>query len=314
MSTTTSFSLPIVSSQQKPGRRLPPWLKRPMPQQEMLQVRKLIDGLKLNTVCVEAKCPNLTECWNRGTATFMILGDRCTRRCHFCAINTQKPLPVETDEPERLAEAAAHLGLRHVVITSVARDDLPDEGAGHFAACIEKTRERLPECTIEVLVPDFHGKRDLIDIVVQSRPEVYNHNLETVASQQKRMRPGARYQRSLDVMTTVKDLNPKMFTKSGLMVGLGETRAELSTAMRDLRDAGCDLLTIGQYLSPSDKHASVERFYTPNEFESLADEARALGFRGVASGPFVRSSYFAESLFVETDFLRAHHADGAVRS
>lgn len=277
-----------------------------MPSQQMLETRKLVNGLNLNTVCVEAKCPNLTECWARGTATFMILGDVCTRRCAFCAIDTKRPEPPEADEPERLAEAAAHLKLRHVVITSVARDDLPDEGAGHFAACITRTREQLPECTIEVLVPDFHAKPELIRIVTDARPEVYNHNLETVARLQKPIRPGARYQRSLDVLRTVKEAAPGLFTKSGLMVGLGEEFDELVEALRDLRSVDCDLLTIGQYLAPSDKHASVAKFYPPAEFEKLADIARELGFKAVASGPFVRSSYFAESLFRESDFLRTN--------
>lgn len=298
-----SFSLPIVNSSPKAGRRLPSWLKRPLPNTGMRDTRKLVQGLKLNTVCVEAKCPNLTECWNRGTATFMILGDRCTRRCAFCAIDTRKPEAPEADEPQRMAEAAAHLGLRHVVITSVARDDLPDEGAGHFAACINAVRERMPETTIEVLVPDFHAREELIQIVLDARPEVYNHNIETVASQQKRMRPGARYERTMNVLRTAKRLSPKTLTKSGIMVGLGETHEEIQQTLRDLRAADCDLLTIGQYLQPTPQHAEVERFYPPHEFEALADFARGLGFEGVASGPFVRSSYFAESLFADTDFL-----------
>jgi lipoic acid synthetase len=303
---STKLSLPIVNgTPPRPGRRLPSWLKRPMPNADtMLQTRKLVNGLKLNTVCVEARCPNLTECWSRGTATFMILGDLCTRRCGFCAVTTKKPMPPEPDEPDRLAEAAGHLNLRHIVITSVARDDLPDEGAGHFAACITKTREKLPHATIEVLVPDFHAKPELIKKVIDARPEVYNHNIETVASQQKRVRPGARYQRTLDVLRIAKELNPTVVTKSGIMVGLGETRDELTQTMRDLRAVNCDLLTIGQYLRPGEQHVAVERFYPPNEFEELADEARALGFEGVASGPFVRSSYFAETLFAETDYLK----------
>lgn len=298
-----STSLPVLS--EEPKRRLPPWLKRPLPPGDaMLKTRRLLDGLKLNTVCVEARCPNLTECWTRGTATFMILGDECTRRCQFCAVGTAKPKPPEEDEPERMAEAAAHLGLRHVVITSVARDDLDDEGATHFARCVHAVRARLPESTIEVLVPDFHGRSDLIQIVTDARPEVYNHNLETVASQQKRMRPAARYDRSLSVLRTVKALDPRISTKSGIMVGLGETREELIQALRDLVAHQCDLLTIGQYLRPGERYAPIERFYPPEEFEELANIARDLGFKAVASGPFVRSSYFAETLFAETDFLR----------
>jgi lipoic acid synthetase len=299
-----STSLPVVTDA-PPQRRLPPWLKRPLPPGDaMLQTRRLIDGLKLNTVCVEARCPNLTECWTRGTATFMVLGDECTRRCNFCAVGTAKPKPPEDDEPERMAEAAAHLGLRHVVITSVARDDLKDEGATHFARCIAAVRTRLPQSTIEVLVPDFHGRRELIKIVTDARPEVYNHNIETVASQQKRMRPAARYDRTLSVLKTVKELDSRIMTKSGIMVGLGETRDELLHTLRDLVAHGCDLLTIGQYLRPGEKYAPVERYYPPEEFDELAAIARGLGFKAVASGPFVRSSYFAETLFAETDFLR----------
>ncbi len=297
-------SLPVITAE-TPRRRLPPWLKRPLPSRQMLDTRKLLDGLKLNTVCVEARCPNLTECWSRGTATFMILGEHCTRRCHFCAVGTKKPEPPEADEPQRMAEAAAHLGLKHVVITSVARDDLPDEGAGHFAACIQETRTRLPEATIEVLVPDFHGKPELIRIVTEALPEVYNHNIETVARLQKKARPAARYERSLGVLRTAKELNPRIKTKSGIMVGLGETRDELIQTFHDLREYGCELLTIGQYLQPGgDKYLAVERFYPPDEFDELAEVAKSLGFEAVASGPFVRSSYFAETLFVESDVLR----------
>jgi len=294
-----------AAAAEEPRRRLPPWLKRPMPSQAMLETRRLLDGLKLNTVCAEARCPNLTECWSRGTATFMILGDRCTRRCDFCAVSTAKPLPVELDEPERLAEAAAHLNLRHVVITSVARDDLDDEGAAHFAACIHAVRRRLPQSTIEVLTPDFHGKPELIQLVLDARPEVFNHNLETVARLQKKIRPAGRYQRSLDVMKTVKRLDARVKTKSGLMVGLGETREELVQAFHDLVAHGCEMLTVGQYLRPGPKYHEVVKFYTPEEFDELGAVAKEAGFEAVASGPFVRSSYFAETLFAETDILRA---------
>ncbi|RMF76224.1 MAG: lipoyl synthase, partial [Planctomycetota bacterium] len=260
---------------------------------------------ELNTVCVEARCPNLTECWSRGTATFMVLGDECTRRCGFCAVGTKKPQPPDPDEPERMAAAAAHLRLRHVVITSVARDDLPDEGAGHFAACIAATRAKLPHATIEVLVPDFHGRRELIRIVTDARPEIYNHNIETVARLQKKVRPAARYQRSLDVLRIVKELDSSITTKSGIMVGLGETMAEIEATLADLRAHGCDLVTIGQYLRPGEKYLPVERYYPPEEFDALAEKARALGFVAVASGPFVRSSYFAETLQDEVAAARA---------
>jgi lipoic acid synthetase len=258
-------------------------------------------GVKLHTVCVEARCPNLTECWSRGTATFMILGDHCTRRCGFCAVGTARPEPVEVDEPQRLAEAAAHLGLRHVVITSVARDDLEDEGATHFAHCIAATRMRLPHATIEVLVPDFHGKRELIKIVTDARPEVFNHNIETVARLQKMARPAARYERSLGILRTVRELDPRIVTKSGVMVGLGETREELERTFNDLLEYGCQMLTVGQYLRPGPKYLEVQRYYTPEEFESLGSLAERLGFKAIASGPFVRSSYFAETLFAATD-------------
>lgn len=304
--------LPVISPA-RPGRRLPPWLKRPLPAESMLDTRRLIDGLRLNTVCVEARCPNLTECWSRGTATFMILGDRCTRRCGFCAVSTARPEPPESDEPQRLAEAAAGLNLRHVVITSVARDDLADEGAAHFAACVRATRARLPEATIEVLVPDFHGRGECIRTVCEARPEVFNHNIETVARLQKRVRPAARYQRSLDVLRTAKMLDPRIVTKSGIMLGLGETREEVIETFRDLRSAGCDLLTVGQYLRPGVGYLDVVRYYTPQEFEELGELARELGFAAVASGPFVRSSYFAETLFAETDFLQRTAQSGPRR-
>lgn len=299
-----SKPLPVIENSQ-PRKRLPSWLKKPLPPGDaLLRTQKLINGLKLNTVCVEARCPNLTECWTRGTATFMILGDRCTRRCGFCAVSTAKPEAPEIDEPQRLAEAAAHLNLRHVVITSVARDDLADEGAAHFAACIAAVRERLPQATIEVLVPDFHAKPALIGVVAEARPEVFNHNIETVAGQTRRVRPQGRYERSLETLRIAKELEPAMLTKSGIMLGLGETRSELADTLADLRRVRCDLLTVGQYLRPSEKHLPVERFIPPEEFEEIGALARGMGFRAVASGPFVRSSYFAETLFAETDFLR----------
>jgi len=289
-----------VRNAERPKRRLPSWLKRPMPTRGMLDTRRLLNGLRLHTVCAEARCPNLSECWSRGTATFMILGDACTRRCHFCAVATGKPLPPDEDEPERLAEAAAHLKLRHVVITSVTRDDLPDEGAGQFARCIRACRLKLSGATIEVLVPDFHARAELIGTVCAARPEVYNHNLETVARLQPTVRPQARYQRSLDVLRIAKEISPEIQTKSGVMVGLGETKDELVQAMRDLRGVDCGLLTIGQYLRPGDAQMPVQKYYRPEEFDELAIIAEGLGFAGVASGPFVRSSYHAETLYANT--------------
>jgi lipoyl synthase len=295
--------LPVVEPAPQTRRRLPPWLKRPVPVAEaLLHTRKLIDGLQLSTVCAEARCPNLTECWSRHTATFMILGDKCTRRCRFCAVTTARPEPPAEDEPQRVAEAAEKLGLRHVVITSVARDDLKDEGAGHFARCIRAVRERMPQATVEVLVPDFHARRECVQEVCDAAPEVFNHNIETVESQQKRVRPQGKYRRSLETLRLAKEIRPAGRTKSGIMVGLGETRDELIQTFKDLLAAGCDLLTIGQYLKPmaGDGHAPVERYYPPTEFDELAAVARELGFNAVASGPFVRSSYFAETLFRET--------------
>lgn len=297
---SSTIPLPVMDSP-APRRRLPSWLKRPVPVAEaLLRTRRLVNGLGLNTVCVEARCPNLTECWSRHTATFMILGDKCTRACRFCAVSTARPEPPEPAEPENLATAAAALGLRHVVITSVARDDLKDEGAGHFAACIEAVHARIPGSTVEVLTPDFHARRDCLETVIAAAPEVFNHNLEVVERLQKPVRPQGKYHRSLETLRLAKALAPDRPTKSGLMVGLGETREELLQACRDLRDAGCDMLTIGQYLRPihgGTRHAEVVRFYPPEEFEEIGTLAREMGFTGVASGPFVRSSYFAETLY-----------------
>lgn len=279
-------------------RRLPPWLKRPLPAGDvLLQTRRIVEASGVATVCEEARCPNLSECWSHRHATFMILGDRCTRRCHFCAVETARPEPPEADEPVRLARAVRDLGLRHAVITSVARDDLPDEGAGHFAACVREIRAAAAECIIEVLPADFHARSELLGMLVDARPDIYNHNQETVERLSPTIRPQARYGRTLNVLGKVKEMRPSMWTKSGLMVGLGETRAELFRTMRDLRDAGVDILTVGQYLRPSDRHAPVARFVAPDEFEEIAAEARGLGFAGVAAGPFVRSSYNAADVY-----------------
>lgn len=292
-------SLPVLESDPSPqGRRLPPWLKRPLPLGGTMGVtREVVARSGVATVCEEARCPNLTECWSHKTATFMILGDHCTRRCHFCAVGTARPEPPEADEPGRLAEAVAELGLRHAVITAVARDDLDDEGAGHFAACVRAVRGWAPEATIEVLPADFHARRDLIELLCDAEPDVYNHNIETVERLSPSVRPQARYRRSLEVLRIVKDLRPTMPTKSGLMVGLGETQEELRQTLVDLRDVGCDVVTIGQYLQPTREHAPVVRFYPPEEFDRLAETARAMGFLGVASGPFVRSSYNAADVY-----------------
>lgn len=292
------MELTVLESQPTPGRRLPPWLKRPLPAGDvLLQTREIVERSGVATVCEEARCPNLSECWSHRHATFMILGDICTRRCAFCAVTTAKPDPVEQDEPERLAKATAELGLKHVVITAVARDDLPDEGAGHFARCVELIRESSPDCAIEVLPADFHGRDECIQRLCDAGPDIYNHNQETVRSLSKSIRPAARYDRSLDVLRKAKEFLPQVFTKSGLMVGLGETREELHETLVDLRDANVDILTVGQYLRPSAAHAPVKRYLPPAEFDEIAEEARALGFRAVASGPFVRSSYNAADVY-----------------
>lgn len=252
------------------------------------------------TVCQEARCPNLTECWSHRTATFMILGDRCTRRCRFCAVTTARPEPPAADEPQRLAQAVARLGLRHVVITAVARDDLEDEGAGQFAACVRAIRDRVPEASIEVLPADLHARPECIALICDARPEVFNHNLETVERLTPIIRPQGKYRRSLEVLRLVKTRCPGMTTKSGLMVGLGESRDELHQALADLRAVACDVVTIGQYLQPAPEHVPIARFYEPGEFDELAKTAEQLGFAGVAAGPFVRSSYNAAEVFDRT--------------
>ena len=276
------------------SRRLPDWLKRPLPKgNENFYTAKLIEDLKLETVCESAKCPNLPDCWSRRTATFMVLGNTCTRPCGFCSVPKGTPEHVEIDEPERLAEAAARLGLKHVVITSVTRDDLPDGGAGHFAACIAAVRKRLPTAAVEVLTPDFLGNVSAIDTVIAAKPEVFNHNLETVPRLYTRVRGKADYRRSLDLLNRIKTVDPSLVTKAGLMLGIGETVEELFDVFADLRTVNCDLLTLGQYLAPTLKHIPVSRFVPPTEFDEIAVAARKLGFQNVVAGPYVRSSYHA---------------------
>ncbi len=278
--------------------RLPPWIRVRVPAHgTAAAVSRMLGEASLHTVCQGAQCPNRPECFNRGTATFMILGDVCTRDCEFCAVQTGRPTPPDLDEPARVAEAAARLGLRHVVVTSVTRDDLPDGGAGLFAATIRAIRERLPSAMVEVLTPDFMGRESDIGTVLAARPDVFNHNLETVRRLQREIRPAADYDRSLGVLRFAAVWTPRPAVKSGLMVGLGETDDELFEAIADLRGAGCELLTIGQYLAPSPVHAPVRRFVPPERFADYAREATRLGFRGVASGPMVRSSYHADRLF-----------------
>ncbi|MES2788386.1 MAG: lipoyl synthase [Planctomycetota bacterium] len=275
-----------------PRRRLPPWLKRPLPQPGMQFTSNLIEELKLETVCESAKCPNQTECWSQKTATFMILGNVCTRPCGFCSVPKGKTETVQGDEPGRLAEAARRLGLRHVVITSVTRDDLPDGGAEHFYKCVLAVRE-LTGAVVEVLTPDFMGNRAAIHRVIESQPEVFNHNTETVPRLYDRVRRNAKYQRTLDLLDQVKQTSPNLATKSGLMLGLGETTEELLEVFADLRKVGCDMLTLGQYLQPTGGHLQVERYVPPEEFDEIGELARKMGFKFVASGPFVRSSYHA---------------------
>jgi lipoic acid synthetase len=277
-------------------RRLPAWLKRPIPATGGISfTRNLLSELGLETVCESARCPNRSECWTRRTATFMVLGDVCTRPCGFCAVKRGHPQPVAVDEPARLARAAQELKLKHVVITSVTRDDLDDRGADHFRRCVVAVRQEV-EATIEVLTPDFDGRRELIDIVLSARPDVFNHNLETVARLQNHVRRKSCYAVSLAVLKHVKATYPEVRTKSGLMLGLGETTEELIEALADLRSIGCDLLTLGQYLQPSSRHLPVVRYLMPAEFSELERLARHLGFLDVASGPFVRSSYHADEM------------------
>ncbi len=277
----------------EPGRaRLPKWLKRPAPQAGMRYTSDVIHDLRLETVCESAKCPNRSECWSQQTATFMILGNVCTRPCGFCSVPRGKTEELELDEPQRVAEAAERLGLAYVVITSVTRDDLPDGGADHFYRCVLAVRERTG-AKVEVLTPDFKGNREAIHRVIEARPDVFNHNTETVPRLYHRVRRNAEYQRTLDLLKQVKDEQPEMPTKSGLMLGLGETMEEVLQVCADLRSVGCDMLTLGQYLQPTPQHLPVERYVPPEEFDEYGRLTRALGFQMVASGPFVRSSYHA---------------------
>lgn len=287
------LSLPMTDI---PVRRLPSWLKRPMPRgNENFFTDNLLRELRLETVCENARCPNRPECYSRRTATFMILGNLCTRPCGFCSVPRGTPEAPEVDEPDRLAEAAARLGLKHVVITSVTRDDLPDGGAEHFYQCILAVRHRTG-AVVEVLTPDFLGDVAAIDRVIEAQPEVFNHNTETVPRLYRKVRGRADYQRTLDLLAHVKLKAPHILTKSGLMLGLGETAEELMQTLADLRGVGCDLLTLGQYLAPTLKHIPVVRYLRPEEFDHFGNLARTLGFHQVASGPFVRSSYHAAEM------------------
>lgn len=277
--------------------RMPRWLHRPvLAGRELREVDALLRDLELHTVCESARCPNRMECFSRRTATFMLLGDVCTRDCSFCGVTKGIPEPPDAGEPERVAEAAASLGLEHVVMTSVTRDDLEDGGASQFAAAVRAVRARLPRATVEVLTPDFRGEREALRRVLEAGPQVFNHNLETVEELYPEVRPGADYRRSLEMLRAAKVVAPRVLTKSGIMVGLGESRAQLRRLFRDLADAGCDMLTIGQYLRPSRAQRKVARFLPPREFAELGKEAEEAGVPMVASAPLVRSSYRAGEL------------------
>lgn len=274
--------------------RRPDWLRVRVPTGENYnELKQLMRGKALHTVCEEARCPNIAECWSHRTATFMILGSVCTRSCSFCAVATGRPLALDWEEPRRVAEAVTQMGLRHVVVTSVNRDELRDGGATLFAATIRTIRRQNPECAIEVLTPDFKGSRDALRILMDARPSVFSHNVETVPRLYRQVRPQAIYQRSLDVLQGAKEMYPDIPTKTGFMLGLGETREEVLALLRDLRERQVDIITIGQYLQPTHDHIAIDRYVTPDEFREYAREGRAMGFRHVESGPLVRSSYHA---------------------
>jgi lipoic acid synthetase len=276
-------------------RRLPPWLKVKAPGgPNYIELRSMMREGGLNTVCEEARCPNIGDCWERGTATFMILGDICTRACAYCAVATGKPTGLDLQEPARVADAAERMRLKYAVVTSVDRDDLPDGGAFIFAQTIAQIRKRLPECKVEVLIPDFNGDEEALATVMAAKPDTLNHNIETVRRVFRRVRPKGDYDQSLELLARARRIDPGSITKSGMMVGLGETWDEILETMQNLRSADCDLLTIGQYLRPTPKHVALSRWYSPEEFDELAREGEAMGFKHVASGPLVRSSYHAD--------------------
>ena len=292
MSTTTTRLSP----------KKPSWLKVPFPGGERYSwIKKRAANLNLSTVCEEANCPNIGECWNGGTATFMLMGDTCTRGCRFCSVKSAKnPGALDPEEPKKLAETVNNLALKYVVLTTVDRDDLPDQGASHIARCIRSTQRACPEMLIEMLMPDFQGKTELVQQVINARPAVLAHNLETVRSLTGKVRDSrASYDQSLDVLRYLKQQCPDGYTKSSLMLGVGESRTETLQAMKDLRNAGVDFLTIGQYLQPSKKHLKVEKFMHPDEFDELALQGDKMGFEYVASGPLVRSSYKAAEFYIE---------------
>ncbi|MFM7321071.1 MAG: lipoyl synthase [Armatimonadota bacterium] len=286
-------------------RRIPEWLTIKVPRsRDIGRVEDLVRSGRLVTVCEEARCPNLGECWSKGTATFMAMGDTCTRSCRFCAIKTGRGEPLDPKEPARIAHAAAEWGLRHVVVTSVNRDELPDGGASHFAGIIEALRAQAPGASVEVLTPDFRGKRTAIEIVCRAKPDVFNHNTETVPRLYRTVRPQARYVRTLDFLRTVKEIDPTIYTKSGIILGLGETEEEVVAVLSDWKDAGVDAVTLGQYLKPGKGYLDVVEYLHPDRFERYREIAEEMGFLYVASGPFVRSSYNA------IDFTHRFLSDG----
>jgi lipoic acid synthetase len=291
--------------------RKPPWIRVKAPtSQGYLETRELVRSAKLVTVCEEAGCPNIGECWTKKHATLMIMGDTCTRACSFCNVRTGMPAPLDTDEPRRVGETVAAMGLGHVVITSVDRDDLADGGAEHFAAVVRAIRLAAPKATIEILTPDFLRKGDAANIVIDAKPDVFNHNLETVPRLYLSIRPGSRYYHSLRLLERVKERDPSQFTKSGLMVGLGESKEEVMQVMDDMRSAGVDFLTIGQYLQPTRKHAAVDRFVTPDEFATYETIAKSKGFLLVSASPLTRSSYHADEDFAKLRAAREAHLAG----
>jgi len=284
----TNASVPI-------DRQRPEWLKVRLPMgPQVEELRRLMRAKSLHTVCEEAHCPNMAECWSAGTATFMILGDTCTRSCGFCAVKTGRPLTLDADEPGHVGDAVARMGIKHAVVTSVNRDELPDGGAAVFAETIAQIRRRSPGTTVEVLIPDFRGVVEALDAILEARPEVLAHNVETVERLYPRVRPQAAYPRSLEVLRRTKERAPDLVCKTGIMLGLGETEDEVLETLRDIRVQGTDVVTIGQYLRPSPVHLPIERYWTPAEFAALREAGMAMGFKHIESGPLVRSSYHAE--------------------
>ncbi len=292
---TAKIPVKVIPMEGKPARK-PSWIRaKAASGREVTQIKSLLREHELHTVCEEAACPNLGECFSHGTATFMIMGDVCTRRCPFCDVAHGRPKPLDVDEPEHLAQAVAKMDLKYVVITSVDRDDLKDGGAGHFNACIEAIRNKAPQVRIEILVPDFRRRMEIaLSTLVECPPDIFNHNLETIPRLYRKARPGADYEWSLQLIKNFKAQHPELPTKSGLMLGLGETIDEVKQVLRDLRKHDCDMLTLGQYLQPSRYHLQVERFVTPDEFRELGHYAETIGFTNVASAPMVRSSYHAD--------------------